>query len=193
MCACVCAHAWPRPQYHFPRLPRLPPPPLQALEALKPHLATVHSSYADVAARDAGGRACLSLIAFERMADDAGLLRRPRMLPLPPRGGGGGGGGAAPRDGDVCVAVEHVQHAFHSALPILRADRPGAALAALAAGPEFHEAILRLTREYVAAGKKPARTPPVPPTPGALFAPTEEGELLEALPVVCSRLSAYAC
>ena len=121
--------------------------------------------------------------------DDAGLLRRSRSPLLRPSRLF-----SERKEPDDAIAIEEVQHAFAAALPILR-PAPSSGAPALAAGPEFHEAVLRLVRAHLAV-TKPAATRAKPRTPGpagAVFSALDEAELLADLPVVCSRLSAFAC
>ena len=67
---------------------------------------------------------------------------------------------------------------------------------ALGSGAEFEEAVLRLTRARLVKGGLGTLTKK--PTAGnatsvAVFTAIEEAELLEELPVLCSRLGSLAC
>jgi len=87
-------------------------PLLEALEALKPHLATAHAAYAH-GNGGGGGSPGLGLAGFERLVDDAGLLadrlRDPGLRRSPRRAPAGEAG--------LTISVDAVPRAITSPLP----------------------------------------------------------------------------
>ena len=144
-------------------------PLMEALLALRPHLSSVHAAYSDGGGDELGGTASgrpgVRLPGFQRMVAEAGLAS--------------------------AIPSEDVVRAFAFALPIGRVT----ADPALGAGAEFEEAVLRLTRARLVKGGLGTLTKPTAgnATSVAVFTAIEEAELLEELPVLCSRLGSLAC